>query len=150
MLCPGLENKALRSGQHGILGYGIKGGLGAARRFIDSVELLSHLANIGDAKTLVIHPASTTHQQLTEAEQQTTGVTPDYIRLAVGLEHVDDIKADVDQALAQGSGVSPQWRRVRQKTWLYFIPNGKDPLYFSGRRVISSRTGIMHCLWHLP
>ena len=91
--------KYFKKGFGGILGFGIRGGAEAAVRFIDSVTLLSHLANIGDAKTLVIHPASTTHQQLTEAEQTATGVTPDYIRLAVGLEHVEDIKADMDQAL---------------------------------------------------
>ncbi|MDD2237136.1 MAG: PLP-dependent transferase, partial [Kiritimatiellae bacterium] len=69
------------------------------KKFINSVKLLSHLANIGDAKTLVIHPASTTHQQLTEKEQAATGVTPDYIRLAVGLEDTEDLKNDMDQAL---------------------------------------------------
>jgi O-acetylhomoserine (thiol)-lyase len=89
----------LKRGFGGIVGFGIKGGLEAGRKFIDSVELLSHLANIGDAKSLVIHPASTTHQQLTQAEQQETGVTADYIRLSVGLEDVDDIKADIEQAL---------------------------------------------------
>ena len=91
--------KYLKKGFGGILGFGIKGGRAAGLRFIDSVKLLSHLANIGDAKTLVIHPASTTHQQLTAAEQQATGVTDDYIRLAVGLEDLEDIKADIDQAL---------------------------------------------------
>ena len=77
----------------------MRGGLEAGRRFIDSVELLSHVANIGDAKTLVIHPASTTHQQLTPEEQAATGVTPDFIRLSIGLEDVEDIKEDIDQAL---------------------------------------------------
>jgi O-acetylhomoserine (thiol)-lyase len=91
--------KYLRHGFGGILGFGIRGGLEAGKKFINSVKLLSHLANIGDAKTLVIHPASTTHQQLTAAEQQATGVTPDYIRLSVGLEDVADIKDDIDQAL---------------------------------------------------
>ena len=91
--------KYLKKGFGGIVGFGIKGGLEAGRRFIDSVKLLSHLANIGDAKTLVIHPASTTHQQLTPAEQESTGVTADFIRLSVGLEDVEDIKADIDQAL---------------------------------------------------
>ncbi|MBI2503477.1 MAG: O-acetylhomoserine aminocarboxypropyltransferase/cysteine synthase [Candidatus Latescibacteria bacterium] len=108
---PGLEDdpnhavaaKYLKQGFGGLVGFGIKGGLEAGRRFIDSVKLLSHLANIGDAKTLVIHPASTTHQQLTTAEQAETGVTPDYIRLSVGLEHVDDLKADIDQALRQAT-----------------------------------------------
>jgi len=91
--------KYLKKGFGGIVGFGIKGGLEAAKRFIDSVKLLSHLANIGDAKTLVIHPASTTHQQLTPAEQEATGVTADFIRLSVGLEDVADIEADIDQAL---------------------------------------------------
>ncbi len=81
------------------MGFGIKGGLEAGKKFINSVALLSHVANIGDAKTLVIHPASTTHQQLTPAEQQETGVTADYIRLSIGLEDVEDLKADIDQAL---------------------------------------------------
>ena len=82
-----------------MVGFGVKGGLEAGKKFINSVKLLSHLANIGDAKSLVIHPASTTHQQLTAAEQQATGVTADYIRLSVGLEDVEDIQADIDQAL---------------------------------------------------
>jgi O-acetylhomoserine (thiol)-lyase len=88
------------NGDYGALvGFGIKGGLEAGKRFINSVELLSHLANIGDTKTLVIHPASTTHQQLTRAEQEATGVTEDYVRLSVGIEDVEDIKEDIDQAL---------------------------------------------------
>jgi len=94
-----LAARYLKIGFGGILGFGIKGGLEAGRKFINSVKLLSHLANIGDAKTLVIHPASTTHQQLTPQEQRETGVTPDYVRLSVGLEDVEDIEADVDQAL---------------------------------------------------
>jgi O-acetylhomoserine (thiol)-lyase len=91
--------KYLKHGFGGLVGFGIKGGLEAGRRFINSLKLVSHLANIGDAKSLVIHPASTTHQQLTPAEQLATGVTPDYIRLSVGLENVEDINADIDQAL---------------------------------------------------
>jgi O-acetylhomoserine (thiol)-lyase len=94
-----LAKKYLKRGFGGILGFGIKGGLEAGRKFINSVKLLSHLANIGDAKSLVIHPASTTHQQLSAEEQAATGVTPDYIRLSVGLEDVEDIKADIEQAL---------------------------------------------------
>ena len=82
-------------------GFGIKGDLEAGKRFIESVELLSHLANIGDSKSLVIHPASTTHQQLTAEEQAATGVTPDFIRVSVGIEDVEDIIADLDQALAK-------------------------------------------------
>ena len=107
-LYPGLASHpthdvARRYFQHGygaILGFGIKGGLEAGKRFVSSVKLFSLLANIGDAKSLVIHPASTTHSQLTEEEQRATGVTPDFVRLSVGIEHIDDILADLDQALA--------------------------------------------------
>jgi O-acetylhomoserine (thiol)-lyase len=91
--------KYLKKGFGGLVGFGIKGGLEAGKRFINSVKLFSHLANIGDAKSLVIHPASTTHQQLTAEEQRATGVTEDYIRLSVGLEDIRDIKEDIDQAL---------------------------------------------------
>ena len=104
---PGLEDhqshKLARkyfNGSYGALvGFGIKGGLEAGRKFINSVKLLSHLANIGDAKTLVIHPATTTHAQLTASERLETGVTDDFIRLSIGLEAVEDIEADIDQAL---------------------------------------------------
>lgn len=89
----------LPKGEGAIIGFGIKGGLEAGRKFIDSVKLLSHLANIGDAKSLVIHPASTTHQQLSPEEQAATGVTADFIRLSVGIECIDDIIADISQAL---------------------------------------------------
>lgn len=92
-------DKYLKRGAGAIVGFGIKGGAEAGKKFINSVKLLSHLANIGDSKTLVIHPASTTHQQLSEPEQLATGVTPDYIRLSVGIENVDDIIEDIDQAL---------------------------------------------------
>jgi len=94
-----LGAKYLKKGFGGILGFGIKGGLEAGRKFINSVKLFSHLANIGDSKSLVIHPASTTHQQLTVEEQAATGVTQDYVRLSIGIEDVEDIKADIDQAL---------------------------------------------------
>ena len=104
---PGLEShpdyklakKYLPKGQGHILGFGIKGGRESGIKFINSVKLASHLANIGDSKTLVIHPASTTHQQLSEAEQLAAGVTPDYIRVSAGTEHIDDIIADFDNAL---------------------------------------------------
>ena len=87
-------------GQFGaILGFGIRGGAETGRRFIDSLQLFSHLANVGDAKSLAIHPATTTHSQLSEAEQRATGVTPDYVRLSVGLESIGDIVADLTQAL---------------------------------------------------
>ena len=92
-----LAAKYLKKGFGGILGFGIKGGLEAGRKFINSVKLFSHLANIGDSKSLVIHPASTTHQQLTAEEQAATGVTPDYVRLSIGIEDVEDIKADIDR-----------------------------------------------------
>ena len=94
-----IASRYLKHGFGGLVGFGIKGGLEAGKKFINSVKLLSHLANIGDAKSLVIHPASTTHSQLTPEEQAETGVTPDYIRLSIGLEDVEDIKADIDQAL---------------------------------------------------
>ena len=91
--------KYLRPGTYGsVLTFGIKGGREAGRRFIDSVRLASHLANLGDAKTLVIHPSTTTHQQLSDEEQKAAGVTPDLIRVSVGIEHVDDIKEDFQQA----------------------------------------------------
>jgi len=94
-----LAKKYLPKGAGAIVGFGIRGGTQAGIKFINSVKLASHLANIGDSKTLVIHPASTTHQQLTEAEQLAAGVTEDYIRISVGTEHIDDIIADVEQAL---------------------------------------------------
>ncbi len=96
--------KYLKQGFGGILGFGIRGGYDAAVRFINNVKLLSHLANIGDAKSLVIHPASTTHSQLTPDEQAETGVTPDYIRVSVGLEDIEDIEADIAQALRAAAG----------------------------------------------
>ena len=94
-----LAKKYLHHGFGAILGFGIKGGKDAAVTFINAVELFSHLANIGDAKSLVIHPASTTHEQLTPQEQKDTGVTDDFVRLSVGLEDLDDIIADLAQAL---------------------------------------------------
>jgi O-acetylhomoserine (thiol)-lyase len=93
--------KYLRNGFGSVLTFGIKGGLEAGKRFINAVELASHLANVGDAKTLVIHPASTTHQQLSEAEQRATGVRPDLVRVSVGIEHIDDIKDDFAAAFAK-------------------------------------------------
>ena len=90
----------LRNGFGGVLAFGIRGGLEAGRRFIDAVKLASHLANVGDAKTLVIHPASTTHQQLSGAEQVSAGVSPELVRVSVGIEHLGDIQADFEQAFA--------------------------------------------------
>jgi len=108
---PGLEShpdhelaeKYLPDGQGAIIGFGVKGGYDAGVKFVDSVKMASHLANILDSKTLVIHPASTTHQQLTEDEQKEAGVTSDYIRVSVGTEHINDIIADFDQALDAAS-----------------------------------------------
>ncbi len=94
-----VASKYLKRGYGGIVGFGIKGGLRSGKKFIENVKLLSHLANIGDAKSLVIHPASTTHQQLTAEEQKATGVTEDFIRLSIGIEDPEDIIEDIDQAL---------------------------------------------------
>ncbi len=93
--------KYLQGGFGALLGFGIKGGLEAGRKFIESVKLFSHLANIGDAKSLAIHPATTTHSQLSEDELLTAGVTPDFVRLSIGIEDFEDIQADLEQALAQ-------------------------------------------------
>ncbi|MGM0726084.1 homocysteine synthase [Bacillus sp. NMTD17] len=106
---PGLESHEsyelaqtyLPKGQGAILTFGIKGGRAAGKKLIDSVKLFSHLANVGDSKSLIIHPASTTHQQLSEAEQKTTGVTPELIRLSVGTEAIEDILADLEQAITK-------------------------------------------------
>lgn len=93
--------KYFPKGVGAILTFGIKGGLAAGRKFVDSLELISHLANVGDAKSLAIQPATTTHQQLNADEQKATGVTPEMVRLSIGIEHIDDILADIDQALAK-------------------------------------------------
>jgi O-acetylhomoserine (thiol)-lyase len=100
-----LAPKYLKGRCSALVGFGIKGGLEAGKRFIESVQLLSHLANIGDAKSLVIHPGSTTHQQLTPEEMATIGVTDDFIRLSIGLEEVEDIKADIGHALRRSTEV---------------------------------------------
>ena len=101
-----LAKRYLPKGVGSIFTFGIKGGKEAGVRFIESVQLLSHLANVGDAKTLVIHPASTTHRQLTEEEQLTAGVTPDMIRISVGLESIDDIIWDIEQALEKSQAIA--------------------------------------------
>ncbi len=109
VIYPGLEDdpnhelatKYLKGGYGGLIGFGIEGGLEAGKKFIENVNLFSHLANIGDSKSLVIHPSSTTHQQLTREEQETTGVTEDFVRLSIGIEDVEDIIADIDQALSK-------------------------------------------------
>nr|WGD97628.1 homocysteine synthase [Bacillus safensis] len=96
-----LAQTYLPKGQGAILTFGIKGGREAGKKLIDSVKLFSHLANVGDSKSLIIHPASTTHQQLSEAEQKATGVTPELIRLSVGTEAIEDILADLEQAITK-------------------------------------------------
>jgi O-acetylhomoserine (thiol)-lyase len=95
----GNVQRYLPDGAGAIVGFGIKGGAEAGVKLINSVKLFSHLANIGDAKSLIIHPATTTHSQLTPEEQAQTGVTPEYVRLSVGIEDVRDVVADLDQAL---------------------------------------------------
>lgn len=94
-----LKDKYLPDGQGALVGFGISGGKDSAIRFIENLQIFSHLANIGDSKSLVIHPATTTHEQLTEDEQRAAGVTADFVRLSVGIEDIDDIIADLDQAL---------------------------------------------------
>lgn len=106
---PGLEDdpshatarKYLSKGFGGVVVFGIKGGSTAGEKFINSIELLSHLANVGDAKSLAIHPASTTHSQMEEADQMASGLKPELVRLSIGIENIDDILADIDQALAK-------------------------------------------------
>jgi O-acetylhomoserine (thiol)-lyase len=94
-----MAKKYLKGGFGAVLGFGIKGGLAAGEKFINSVKLCSHLANVGDAKTLVLHPGSTSHRQMSEQSQRDAGVTPEFIRVSVGIENIDDIIADIDQAL---------------------------------------------------
>ena len=94
-----LSKKYLPKGASGLLNFGVKGGGKAGERFIEAAQFMSHLANIGDAKTLVIHPASTTHRQMSDEEQLKAGVSPDMIRMSVGIESLDDILWDIDQAL---------------------------------------------------
>jgi O-acetylhomoserine (thiol)-lyase len=96
--------KYLPKGAGAVIGFGIQGGREAGRAFIDNLKVFSHLANVGDSRSLAIHPASTTHSQLSEEEQNAAGVSPDYIRLAVGLENIDDILWDLDQALTVAQG----------------------------------------------
>ena len=98
-----LAQKYLPKGAGAIMSFGIRGGLEAGKRFIESLQLFSHLANVGDAKSLVIHPASTTHQQLSDEEKQTCGISNDMVRLSIGIEEIDDILWDLDQALASAS-----------------------------------------------
>ncbi|MDP3667300.1 MAG: PLP-dependent transferase, partial [Sediminibacterium sp.] len=97
----GLAKKYLQNGFGGVLNFGIKGPKENASKFIDSLKLVSHLANVGDAKTLAIHPASTTHEQLSAEEQIKSGVQPNQVRISVGIEHIEDIKADFEQSFLQ-------------------------------------------------
>ena len=96
-----VASRYLKNGFGGMVVFGIKGGRDAGEKFVDSLKLFSHLANVGDAKSLVIHPASTTHSQLNEEQQRAGGLTPNLVRLSIGIEHIDDIKADIDQAFTQ-------------------------------------------------
>jgi O-acetylhomoserine (thiol)-lyase len=107
---PGLEDhpqhalmKRQMRGASGLLAFGVKGGADAGVKFIEAAQFMSHLVNIGDTRTLISHPASTTHRQLDEAQQRAAGVTPDMVRISVGLEHIDDILWDIDHALAAAS-----------------------------------------------
>ena len=98
-----LAKKYLPKGAGAVLNFGIRGEKEKASQFIDSLQLVSHLANLGDAKTLAIHPASTTHEQLSAEEQVAAGVAPNQVRISVGIEHIDDIKADLEQAFQKVS-----------------------------------------------
>jgi O-acetylhomoserine (thiol)-lyase len=93
--------KYLKNGFGGVLSFKLKGGVGEANEFVNSLELVSHLANVGDSKSLIIHPAATTHEQLTEEEQRSTGVVPGLLRLSVGIEHIDDLKSDLENAFVR-------------------------------------------------
>src|SRR5690606_17108518 len=98
-----LSRKYLKGKGGAMVSFGIKGGLEAGSKFIEALKLFSHLVNMGDVRSLAIHPASTTHSQLAEEQQKEAGITPDLIRLCVGVEHIDDILADINQALAAAS-----------------------------------------------
>jgi O-acetylhomoserine (thiol)-lyase len=98
-----IARRYLKNGFGGMLVFGLKGGFAAGRRFIEALQIVSHLANVGDAKSLAIHPASTTHSQLSPAQLAGAGITESMVRLSVGIEHVDDIRADLDQALAKAN-----------------------------------------------
>jgi O-acetylhomoserine (thiol)-lyase len=98
-----LAQKYLPKGASGLLNFGVKGGAKAGERFIEAAQFMSHLANIGDAKTLIIHPASTTHRQMSDEDQLKAGITPDMVRMSVGIESLDDILWDIDQALTKSA-----------------------------------------------
>ena len=97
-------HKYLKGGFGALVGFEIEGGIDAGKKFIDSLELLYHVANIGDSRSLAIHPASTTHSQLSSQDQLKSGVTPSYVRLSIGIEHIEDIINDIDQALIKSKG----------------------------------------------
>jgi O-acetylhomoserine (thiol)-lyase len=99
-----LAQKYMPKGAGSVFSFGIKGGYAAGKKFVDSLKLFSHLANVGDARSLVIHPASTTHQQLSATQQLAAGVEPDMVRISVGLEDIEDILWDLGQALAASQG----------------------------------------------
>jgi O-acetylhomoserine (thiol)-lyase len=101
-----LAQKYLPKGASGLLNFGVRGGAKAGEKFIEAATFMSHLANIGDAKTLIIHPASTTHRQMSEEEQLKAGVLPDMVRMSVGLETLDDILWDIDQSLSAAAGAA--------------------------------------------
>ena len=115
------QKRYLPNGGGAIIAFGIAGGADAGRRFIEGLELFSHLANVGDVRSLAIHPASTTHSQLTEAEQTTTGVTPDLVRLSVGIESIEDILADLDAgfraARTSDPEISARCVGARRRSW---------------------------------
>jgi len=102
-----LANKYLKRGFGGVLNFDVKGGKDAAKKLINNLKLISHLANVGDAKTLAIHPASTTHEQLSSEQQLKAGVNPSLVRVSVGYEHIEDIKADLEQALLKSQDSKP-------------------------------------------
>ena len=102
-----LGSKYLKRGFGGVLSFNIKGGKENAEQFVNSLQLVSHLANVGDAKTLIIHPSSTTHQQLSDEEQLAAGVTPTSLRISVGIEHIEDIKSDLQQAFEKVFSAEP-------------------------------------------
>jgi len=96
-----IASKYLKKGYGGMVVFGIKGGVDNGTRFIEGLKMFSHLANVGDAKSLALHPSSTSHSQLSEEEQRSSGLTPDLIRLSIGIEHIDDIIGDLEQAFAK-------------------------------------------------
>ena len=96
-----VAKRYLKKGFGGMVVFGIKGGMNAGKKFIESLKLFSHLANVGDAKSLALHPSSTSHSQLSEEQQKAGGLTPDLIRLSIGIEHIDDIIEDLEQAFVQ-------------------------------------------------